>query len=88
MATRVLRPSIIIKRKALTQGIFGDSRRWRVIAIVVFGIPAFRRVFGKNSQLLGVLEMKGPGHVIQVETYRKPTRRQRRRAGAAGTSIT
>ena len=87
MATRVLRPSIIIKRKALAHGLFGDSRPWRLVALIVFGVPAFRRVFGKNAELLGVVKMKGPGHVLRVETYTKPTRRQRRKARAAGSPM-
>jgi len=85
--TRTVSPSLIIRRRAVLQGVFGGNRLWRLVAYVVFGRQLFKRLFGKNPELLGVLRMKGPGHVIQVATYRKPTRRQRRKARAAGTSI-
>ena len=43
---RLLRPMRIIKRKALTQGLFGGDRKWLVLGGIVF-------VFGRLKGLLG-----------------------------------
>jgi hypothetical protein len=76
----MLRPSMLMRRKALSSGVFGSSRVWKLVAIVMFGSSTFRRVFGKNPQVVEIATLKGPGHLMQIETLRHQTRRQRRRA--------
>jgi hypothetical protein len=70
----------MIRRKALRAGIFGSSRFWKVVAYTMFGTRALRRAFGKHPEVLEIATMKGPGHIMQIETFPRLSRRQRRRA--------
>lgn len=74
------RPSVIIRGKALRQGIFGTSTLWKVIAAFVFGRSTVKKIFGRNEEVLEVATLKGGGRLMQIETIKAPTRRQRRRA--------
>jgi hypothetical protein len=74
------RPSVIIRGKALRKGLFGPSTFWKLVAAVVFGRSTVKKMFGRNEQLLDTMVLKGGGRLVQVETIREPTRRQRRRA--------
>jgi hypothetical protein len=81
---RALRPAVIIRNKALYQGILGPSRVWRVIAVWVFGKRFLKRFFGKTPEVLDVSAF-GPGHVLTVETTKPITRRRRKQLAKAGT---
>jgi hypothetical protein len=74
------RPSVIIRSKALRQGIFGPSVFWKVVAAVVFGRSTVKRIFGRNEETLEQATLKGGGRLMQIETIKAPTRRDRRRA--------
>ncbi len=75
-----LRPSLLIRRKAMRHGVFGESRFWKVVAYTIIVKQTFRRVFGKQAEVLEVAKLKGGGHWMQIETFAPTTRRQRRRA--------
>ena len=77
------RPSIIIRSKALRQGILGPSTFWKVVAAVVFGRSTLKKIFGRNEEVLDTITLRGGGRLVQVETFRAPSRRQRRRAARA-----
>lgn len=47
---RALRPSVIVRRKAIRQGILGPSRPWKVIAALVFGRKSIKKFFGKHPE--------------------------------------
>ena len=74
------RPSVIVRSKALRQGIFGPSRLWKAVAVVVFGRSTLKKMFGRNEELLDKAVLKGGGRLMQIETIKAPTRRQRRKA--------
>jgi hypothetical protein len=74
------RPSVIIRSKALRRGIFGPSTLWKVIAAIVFGRSTLKKIFGRNEEVLEIAKLQGGGRVMQIETFKAPTRRQRRRA--------
>ena len=78
------RPSVILRTKALRQGIFGPSTFWKVVAAFVFGRSTLKKVFGRNEQVLEKAVLKGGGRLMQIETFKAPTRRERRRAAKAG----
>ena len=75
-----LRPSLLIRRKAMRHGVFGSSRLWKFIAYWIIAKQTLRRLFGKRPEILDVAVLKGGGHVMRIETFARPTRRQRRRA--------
>ena len=75
---RVLRPSLVVRRKALYDGIFGSSWFWKAIAVVVFGRSTLKKVFGKNPELIEVAKLEGPGHFMQIRTLPPSARRNKR----------
>jgi hypothetical protein len=77
------RPSVIVRTKALRRGVFGPSTLWKLVAAVVFGRSTMKKMFGRNVEVLEVAKLKGGGRVMQVETFKAPTRRERRRAARA-----
>jgi hypothetical protein len=77
------RPSVIVRTKALRRGVFGPSTMWKLVAAIVFGRSTVKKVFGKNVEVIEVAKLKGGGHLMQVETIKAPTRRERRRAARA-----
>lgn len=79
------RPSVIIRSKALRRGVFGPSTLWKVIAALVFGRSTLKKIFGRNEEVLEVATLKGGGHLMQIETIKAPTRRERRRAARAAS---
>jgi hypothetical protein len=83
---RSLRPAILIRRRALRHGIFGPSRIWRVIAMMIIVRGTLRQVFGKHPDHLGRRKI-GVGHVITVAVATPMTRSERRRTGITRKSI-
>jgi len=79
------RPSVVIRSKALRRGVFGPSTMWKVIAALVFGRSTLKKIFGRNEEVLEVAKLKGGGRVMQIETIKAPTRRERRRAARAAS---
>jgi hypothetical protein len=77
------RPSVIVRSKALRRGVFGPSTLWKLVAAVVFGRSTLKKMFGRNVEVLEVAKLKGGGRLMQVETIKAPTRRERRRAARA-----
>jgi hypothetical protein len=77
------RPSVIVRSKALRKGLFGPSTFWKVVAAVVFGRRTLKKVFGRNEEVLEKAVLKGGGRLMQIETIKAPSRRQRRRAAKA-----
>jgi hypothetical protein len=76
----MLRPSMILRRKALMSGVLGNSTLWRAAAVVLFGSSTLRRMFGKQPEVVEVAVLKGPGHLMQIETLPPRGRRRRRRS--------
>ena len=75
---RVLRPSLVIRRKALYDGIFGPSTLWKAVAILVFGRSTLKKLLGKNPELIEVAKLDGPGHFMQIRTLPPSARRTKR----------
>ncbi len=59
----VLSPALIIRRKAITQGFFGDNRMWRVIGLLIVGRMILHKVMGRGSQTIAVERLE-PGQKI------------------------
>jgi hypothetical protein len=77
----MLRPSILLRRKALRAGVFGNSTLWKVMAVVLFGSSTLRRVFGKQPEVIETAVLKGAGHLMTIETMSRTEARRRARAG-------
>lgn len=83
----MLRPSVVIRRQALSKGVIGGSWLWRIVATVVFGRSILKRVFGRNPEYLGTIHLK-QDRSMMVQTIKPISRRQRRRRRRAGLSLT
>jgi len=81
-----LRPSFIIRRKAMRRGLLGPSTFWKIVAVVVFGRNTLKRVFGRNVQSLGTRSV-GVGTVLTVAATAPLTRKQAKRAGITKASL-
>ena len=75
---RFLRPALIIRRKALYDGILGPSTLWKAVAVIVFGRTTLKKVFGRNPELIEVAKLEGPGHFMQIRTLPPSARRGKR----------
>ncbi|MEO6653786.1 MAG: hypothetical protein ABIP17_14140 [Ilumatobacteraceae bacterium] len=80
---RIFRPKFIIRRKALSAGIFGQSTFWKVVAVWVFGKTTLKKFFGKNTEVIDVSRLGG-GRYMQLATAKPVNRRERKRLRKAG----
>ncbi len=75
-----LRPSFIIRRNAIRQGILGPSVFWKVVAVGVFGRRTMKKVFGKQPEPLGNWTV-GTNTVLGVIAAAPMTKAQRKASG-------
>jgi len=83
---RMLRPSVLIRRKAMYSGFLGTSGFWKVIGVVVFGKSTVKKFFGKSEEVIDISSL-GAGRFMQVTTAKPLTRRARRKMTKSGTSV-
>ena len=83
---RALRPSVVIRRKAMRQGVLGRSAFWKVVAVFVFGRATLKRTFGRNPEPLGKRTI-GTSHMISVAVTPALTRKMAKRAGVDKASL-
>jgi len=83
---RAVRPSVVIRRKAMRRGILGPSTFWRVVAIFVFGGKTIRKFFGRTPDTLGT-RVIGVGSAISIAVFMPMTRRERKRRGITLSSV-
>ncbi len=76
----LFRPKYIIRRKAMRRGLFGPSRVWRVVALIIVFENSLRKVFGSQPEQLGRRTIAA-GSVLTVAAANPLTRRQAKRLG-------
>ena len=75
-----LRPSVIIRRKAIRQGIFGTSILWKMVAAVFFGRRWLKKLLGKRVEIIGT-EKVGKNSFVKVIAAEPMTKKQQRATG-------
>ena len=75
-----LRPSVIIRRKAIWGGILGASKFWKVVAVWVFGKGTLKKFFGKSPEKLGTYKAKS-NSFVNVINAKPMTKKQRKELG-------
>jgi hypothetical protein len=80
--SRLISPSILVRRAALTNGVLGRSRVWRFVAVVLFGWRFLSRFLVRQEEVL-TIDRLAPGESITVRTIRPDRRRDRRRRSRA-----
>lgn len=69
----------VLKRRALREGVFGGSWQWRLVAVVVFGLPLLRRAMSKEAEVVLIEELRAGDRMV-ITPIAAPSRRERRRA--------
>lgn len=80
---RALRPSILIRRKAMYAGFLGPSTFWKVIGVFVFGKATIKKFVGKNPEVIDVSRL-GADRFMTVTTAKPVTRRRRKKLAKRG----
>ena len=75
-----LRPSLVIQRKAISNGLLGDSVFWKIVAVALFLRGPLEGTFGRKSERLARYSV-GPGHSVRVSTIKPLTPKQRKATG-------
>jgi hypothetical protein len=79
----MLRPSVLIRRKAVSAGFMGPSRFWKVVGVVVFGRSTIKKFLGKRPEVIDKASL-GRGRYMQIATAKPVTRRERNKVRKAG----
>jgi hypothetical protein len=76
---RAYSPGLLIRRQALTRGVFGNDTFWRAIAVVVFGRSLLKKLFGRTEEIV-TTERLDIGQAMIVRPVPPTSRRDRRAA--------
>ena len=82
----MLRPSVLIRRKAMYAGFLGPSTFWKVIGLFVFGKRTISKFFGRQPEVIDVSSL-GPGRAMQLITAKPVTKRRRRKLAKRGVTV-
>ena len=74
--------AVFLRQGALHKGLLGGSPGWRTLFFVLFGGRALKRAFGKAPEIVTTEKMK-PGQLLQIETIKPPTRKEKKAAARA-----
>jgi hypothetical protein len=83
---RALRPAVYVRRRALSQGLFGSSLFWRSIAVFIIGRGVLRTTFGKQPDHLGRRRLVA-GRTMSIAVYAPMTRKERKRSGTTRAGL-
>lgn len=75
-----VRPSVVIQRKAISEGLLGPSVFWKFVAVAVFLRGPVEGTFGRRPERLARYRV-GPGHSVKVTTLKPTTRKERKTLG-------
>lgn len=62
------RPSAVIRRRALIDGVQGGNPFWRIVAVWIFGREGLKRFFGKHPEPISI-ERVAIGQVLKISAY-------------------
>lgn len=68
-------PSALLRQRSLQKGLFGGSRGWMAVGILVWGPRLLKRLFGRREELIATERLR-PGQSIQLDAIEPPTRRE------------
>jgi len=69
-------PSMLVVRRAMTQGLFGDSRMWKLIAFAIIGRRMLRRIMGSEPRTVAVERILPGETVIMRGVAGRPPKRR------------
>lgn len=74
-----LRPFAVLRRRAISEGLFGPSTGWKIVALLIFGGKKLQNSLGKREEVVATEKME-PGQVMILRTI-PPLTRAERKAG-------
>ena len=80
--SRLLSPTVALRRNAIYKGLLGGQRGWLAIGAVVWAPRLLKRALGRTEQVVATERLE-PGQALRIEAIKRPTRaedRARRRA--------
>lgn len=78
---RFLKPSVLLRRKALRSGVFGGDKTWFRVFMVMFVWKRIKALFGFAEPEPVLIEDIGPGHrFVVAHEDNSASRRKRRKA--------
>jgi hypothetical protein len=83
LVPRALRPSVLIRRKAMHRGFLGPSSFWKVVGVVVFGRSTLKKFFGKSVEIVDTAAL-GSERFMTVTTAKPMTKRRRKQLRKGG----
>jgi len=79
---RYLKPSVLLRRKALRSGVFGGDRRWLTVFLTMFAWRKVKSLFGFGEPQPVFVREAVPGDVMVVAHEEDKTTRRKRRKEA------
>jgi hypothetical protein len=79
----MLRPSVLLRRKAMYDGFLGKSGFWKIVGVVLFGKSSIKKFFGKSPEVIDVSRL-GAGRYLELTTAKPTTRRTRKKMQRQG----
>lgn len=80
---RFLKPSVLLRRKALRSGLFGGQRGWLSVWIIMFVWRRLKALFGFGDPQPVMVEDVEPGQRFVIAHEPSTSRRKRRKAAKA-----
>ena len=56
-------PSMLVIRKAMTQGLFGESRMWKLVAFAIIARRMLRKIMDSEPRLVAIEKIR-PGETL------------------------
>jgi hypothetical protein len=79
----MLRPSVLLRRKAMYNGFLGNSGFWKIVGVILYGKSSIKKFLGKTPEVIDVSSL-GAGRFMQVTTAKPTTRRSRKKMKREG----
>ena len=76
---RFLKPSVLLRRKALRAGVFGGDRTWLRVFLTMFVWRRLKALLGFGDPQPVFVEEAGPGHRFVIAHEDNSTSRRKRR---------
>ncbi len=80
--SRLLSPTVLLRRNAIYKGLLGGQRGWLAIGAVVWAPRLLKKALGRTEQVVAIERLEA-GQALRIEAIKRPTRaedRARRRA--------
>lgn len=68
-------PTALLRQRSIQRGLFGGSRGWMAIGVLVWLPRIWKRFAGRQEELLATERLQ-PGQSIQIDAVQPPTRRE------------